>query len=239
MCLAAVAGLVSFTSPCTLPLLPGYVSYVSGMTGPVDGPDVTGTARRRALGGATLFVLGFSVVFTALGATASALGFLLVRHQRLLDLGSGILVFVMGLATIGVIRVPLLQRQVRFDLRRIGTGPSRALPLGAAFAFGWTPCVGPVLASILATAASTTTAARGAILLFTFSLGLGTPFLFLAIGMVRGRARIDWLRRNGRRLEIGGGLLLAAMGIALATGMWTTMMSWALTGYASFGWPPI
>lgn len=237
--LALVAGLVSFTSPCTLPLLPGYVSYVSGLS---DGSSATGSASvrpRRALTGALLFVLGFSAVFTTLGATASTLGFLLASNLNVINVVGGALIVLMGLAVTGLIRIPLLHRQVRFDLSRIGRGPASALPLGAAFAFGWTPCVGPVLASILATAASTATVGRGALLLLAYSLGLGVPFLALAAGLARGRTSLGWLQRHARRIEIGGGVILVAMGIAVMTGGWTALMSRMLALYAQLGWPPI
>ncbi|WP_216214709.1 cytochrome c biogenesis CcdA family protein [Amycolatopsis aidingensis] len=233
-CLALVAGLVSFASPCTLPLLPGYVSYVSGLSaGPAPAP------ARRVLTGALLFVVGFSAVFTTLGATASALGFLLASNLRVINLAGGTLIVLMGLTLTGLVRIPLLHRQLRFDLARVGRGPAGALPLGAAFAFGWTPCVGPVLASILATAASTGTVGRGTLLLLAYSLGLGVPFLVLATGLARGRMRIGWLQRHARRIEIAGGVILVAMGIAVLTGGWTVLMSRLLGLYAQLGWPPI
>ncbi|PXY25372.1 cytochrome c biogenesis CcdA family protein [Prauserella muralis] len=238
--LALVAGLVSFTSPCTLPLLPGYVSYVSGLSrrAPV-GERLPVRERRRTLAGAGLFVAGFSAVFTTLGATSSALGFLLASNLRVINIVGGTLIIVMGLATTGLIKIPLLHRQFRFDLTRFGRGPGGALPLGAAFAFGWTPCVGPVLASILATAASTATVSRGALLLLAYSLGLGLPFLLLASGLARGGTGFGWLRRHARRIEIVGGLLLVTMGVAVLTGGWTALMSRMLAFYARLGWPPI
>ncbi|OLT41766.1 cytochrome C biogenesis protein [Saccharomonospora sp. CUA-673] len=236
--LALVAGLVSFTSPCTLPLLPGYVSYVSALSEPVGATAVT-VPTRRAFAGASLFVLGFSAVFTALGATASTFGFLLASNLGAINVVGGALIVLMGLTATGLIRIPLLQRQIRFDLTRVSRGPAGALPLGAAFAFGWTPCVGPVLASILTTAASTATVGRGALLLVAYSLGLGVPFLALAAGLARGRASLGWLQRHARRIEVAGGLLLVAMGIAVMTGGWTALMSRMLALYAQLGWPPI
>ena len=238
--LALVAGLVSFTSPCTLPLLPGYVSYVSGLSPEsAEGGPLAVRARRRTLTGALLFVAGFSAVFTTLGATASTLGFLLASNLHVINLVGGALIVLMGLAVTGLIRIPLLHRQLRVDLTRVGRGPAGALPLGAAFAFGWTPCVGPVLASILATAASTATVSRGALLLLAYSLGLGIPFLVLAAGIARGRTSIRWLQRHARKIEIVGGLILVAMGIAVMTGGWTVLMSRLLGFYARLGWPPI
>ena len=239
--LSLVAGMVSFTSPCCLPLLPGYVSYVSGLASKDTGAgtDVTVLSRRRVLTGSALFVLGFSAVFTLLGLTASALGVLLLRNLRTLNLVAGILVVAMGLAMVGLLRLPVLQRRVQFDLRRVGRGPAGAFPLGAAFAFGWTPCVGPVLASVLATAATTATLGRGALLLAAYSLGLGLPFLLLAWWLAAGHRRPQWLGRNSRRIEVAGGLVLVGMGLALLSGGWTVVMSRVLGFYAGFGWPPI
>lgn len=235
--LALVAGLISFTAPCTLPLLPGYVSYVSGMSSS-GGAGATGT-RSRVLLGASLFVLGFTVVFVAMGVTASGLGLLLAQNTRLLNLVAGGFIVVMGLLTAGVLRVRWLQRQFRHDVSGLGRGPRSAFPLGAAFAFGWTPCVGPVLAAVLATAASTATMTRGAVLLAAYSLGLGVPFLLLAFGVARGGGRLQWLRRHTRKLEVAGGILLVVMGFAVMSGYWTTAMSSVLSFYARLGWPPI
>lgn len=240
MALSLVAGIVSFTSPCTLPLLPGYASYVSGLATPSDTSEQASTReRRRCLAGALLFVAGFSVVFTVLGATSSALGSLLVAHRGAVTVVSGALIVVMGVLMTGLIRVPLLSRQYRVDVRRIGRGPAGAFPLGAAFAFGWTPCVGPVLASILAAAASTATLTRGVVLLLAYSVGLGMPFVLVAAGLAKGRDRIGWLRRHARRIEIAGGLMLAAMGMAIVTGGWAALTGTVLAYYARLGWPPI
>lgn len=244
MSLAAVAGAVSFSSPCVLPLLPGYVSYVSGLRGdalPVlRGGEGGGlAARRRVALGSGLFVAGFAVVFIALGATASAVGLVLRQHVDVLNVVGGAVVVLLGLAMAGLLRIPVLQRQARLDLSRIGTGPGSAFPLGAAFAFGWTPCVGPVLASILTTAASSANVGRGALLLSAYALGLGAPFLVLARGVARGRDRFDWLRRNARRVEMAGGAALVLTGMLLMTGGWTVLMSRVLALYARLGWPPI
>jgi cytochrome c-type biogenesis protein len=243
MSLAVVAGAVSFSSPCVLPLLPGYVSYVSGLG---DAPGARGwpdggtvAVRRRVAFGSGLFVGGFAVVFTALGATASAVGLLLRQHLDVINLVSGAIVVALGLIMIGLLRIPVLQREARFDLARIGAGPGSAFALGAAFAFGWTPCVGPVLASILTTAASSANVGRGALLLLAYALGLGAPFLLLARAVARGRDRFGWLRRNARRIEVIGGAALVLTGVLMMTGGWTVLMSRMLAFYARLGWPPI
>lgn len=241
--LAVVAGVVSFTSPCCMPLLPGYLSYITGLTQPIPiGDEDAGLRtqnRRRALVGAGLFVTGFTVVFTVLGVTASALGLLLAQNLPSINVVGGAFVVLMGLTMVGRVRVPLLQRRFAVDPSRFGRGPASAMPLGAAFAFGWTPCVGPVLSAILATAATTTTLTRGAVLLASYSFGLSIPFVLLAVGLANGRRRPDWLARNSRRIELGGGLLLMVMGVAIATGSWTQLMSRFLAVYARIGWPPI
>ncbi|MDP8961124.1 MAG: cytochrome c biogenesis protein CcdA [Actinomycetota bacterium] len=235
--LALVAGVVSFTAPCTLPLLPGYVSYVSGLS-PAEGERQH--ARRRIFTGALLFAAGFTLVFTAMGATASALGWFLARNTVWLDRIAGAFIVVMGLAFVGLVRLPwLLRRERRLDLSRFARGTGAAAPMGAAFALGWTPCIGPVLAGILATAAIEKTVPRGAFLLFAYSVGLTLPFLWIALGLARGRQRLAWLRRYTRHVEVTGGVLLIVMGIAVATGGWTAMMSRMLAWYAQLGWPPI
>lgn len=237
--LAVVAGVISFTSPCTLPLLPGYLSYICGMPTTADSGQLPIPTRRRALGRSMLFVLGFSAVFTALGATSSAIGFALARHLRILEIAAGALIIGFGIVTTGLLRVPMLQRQIRIDLTRVGRGAGGALMLGASFGFGWTPCVGPVLAAILTTAASTANLGTGALLLFAYSIGLGLPFLLLATGITRGRHRFTWLKLHGRGIEMVGGALLIAMGVAVLTGGWTALMSRMLAAYASVGWPPV
>lgn len=229
--LALVAGVVSFTAPCSLPLLPGYVSYVAAL-------DERGGSR-RVWAGAGLFVAGFTAVFTALGASASVVGQLLAGQGVWLDRTSGAVIIVMGLVLLGVLRIPLLMREGRLDLSQFARGPAGALPLGAAFALGWTPCVGPALASILALSAGTTTVGQGAALLFVYSIGMGLPFLAVAAGVKRGQQRLDWLRRHSRQIEAAGGLVLIVMGVLVATGTWTTLMAKALALYARIGWPPI
>lgn len=228
--LALVAGVVSFSSPCVLPLLPGYVSFVSR---DVD-PEV-----RRVDPGAVLFVIGFATVFVAMGLTASALGLLLRQHLDTLTRVGGAVVIVMGLAMTGVLRLAPLARERRPVLRRVAAGRVNAAVLGAAFALGWTPCVGPVLSTILVVAASSGDAVTGAMLLAVYALGLGVPFLVLARLVRHGRLRVRWLRANGRRIEIVGGVVMMLTGVLMVTGTWTRLMAGALAQYARLGWPPI
>jgi cytochrome c-type biogenesis protein len=230
--LALVAGVVSFSAPCTLPLLPGYVSYVSSL-------DTAATRRRTVWIGSLLFVAGFTAVFTVLGATAGGLGQALSSLGIWLDRIAGAVIVVMGLAMIGLLRLPALQRERRADLNGIRRGPAGALPLGAAFALGWTPCVGPVLASILALSAGRATVGRGALLLFVYAVGMSLPFLAVTLGVTRGSDRLAWLRRHARRIEVTGGVVLVLMGVLVASGAWSVLMSRALAIYARLGWPPI
>ena len=234
--LALVAGAISFTSPCCLPLMPGYVAYVSGTAADGEGGVAV---RKRVLGSAALFVLGFAAVFTAMGAGASAIGPAILRNRLVLERVAGVLVLLMGLLTIGVLRIPFLLREGRLDLHRIRPGPAGAVPLGMAFAVGWTPCVGPVLTSILAAAAVSRTAWAGAGLLFVYSLGLGIPFLLLAWGHSRASTALAWFRRHGRGIERVGGAVLVAMGVLMLTGQWTRLFTPLIRWFAQNNWPPI
>ena len=230
--LAFVAGAVSFTSPCCLPLMPGYMSYISGVS-------AEEASRRRVLGSASLFVVGFAIVFTALGASASIAGeFLLTRLPVFIKV-AGAFVILMGLATLGLLKIPFLMRERRIDLHRIRSGPAGAVPLGMAFAFGWAPCVGPVLGGILTAAAATQTVWKGAILLFIYSLGLGIPFLLLALAYSKAGRTFRFLRRHGLAIERTGGVLLVTMGVLLITGYWQQLFTPLIRWFVRSGWPPI
>jgi cytochrome c-type biogenesis protein len=214
LAVAFAGGTLSIVTPCSWPLVPGYLAYVSGVS--------TGHAghARRVLGSTALFVLGFAVVFTALGATASVVGGFLSRETSLFIRIAGVFVIVMGLATLGLFRLPALYRESRLDLSRLRPGPAGAIPFGMAFAFGWTPCIGPILAGIMALAANTPTAAQGALLLFAYSLGMGLPFLLFAAVYARTGTTFAFVRRHGRTIERVGGVLLVGIGILLVSGLW-------------------
>ena len=236
--LALLAGVVSFSSPCCLPLMPGYLSFVSSSSG----QSSTSTAvitRSRTMAAAVLFVAGFALTFTLMGAAVSASGSVILAHREALTQVSGVFVITMGLASVGLLRIPFLFREMRPGLARVHPGPAGALPLGVAFAIGWTPCIGPVLTAIIAGAASSGGAWRGATLLLVYSLGLGIPFLLLALGYSRSLKVFSWLRRHGRGVEIVGGALLVLMGILMITGAWTRMFAPLLHWYSRVGWPPI
>lgn len=227
---AFLAGLLSFLSPCVLPLVPSYVTFVTGLT--LDELTVTGraAARRRAALHATLFVLGFSLVFIALGATATALGATLRRSLPLMQQVGGVVVVLFGLWMLGVLRLPALMRERRLHLATKPAGMAGSLLVGIAFGAGWTPCVGPVLASILLYAGLSTTMGHGMLLLATYALGLGIPFWLAAVGFnwyLAGARRVArWLRP----LEIAAGVLLVAVGVLLFTGHFA-VMSGTLAGF--------
>lgn len=233
---AVVAGVVSFSSPCCLPLLPGYLSYVSAL--PVSELG-SRDARRVTLVASLLFVAGFTTVFTLLGVAASALGSTLLRNQDALVRGFGVVIIVLGLVTVGILRVPALQRERRIDLARVPRGPAWAFPLGMAFAAGWAPCIGPVLATVLATASVSGSATWGALLLMLYSLGLGIPFVLLALGFNHARGSLAWLRRHGRTVERLGGAMLIGVGILFVSGRWDPLFRPLQRWFAELGWPPI
>src|SRR6266851_1843145 len=234
LALAFVAGVVSITSPCCLPLLPGYLSYLSGVT-----RDVLGADRRRTFAAAALFVLGFSIVFIALGATASELGALLFVYRLPVARVAGIFIAVMGVFLILEGRVAWFSGGGDWSRRLSGGKLWTATPLGAAFAITWTPCIGPVLGAVLTLAGTTASLREGVALLTAYSLGLGVPFLLLSLSVVRVRVL---LRRAGRAtaaLQPVSGLLLVAMGLLLVTDRWLPLISPVLAWYAQVRWPPI
>jgi len=233
---AVVAGFLSFSSPCCVPLVPGYLSYVSALPVSELGDR---EARRTTVRAALLFVSGFTVVFTLLGIGATLMGSLFLRNQDAIVRGFGLVMVALGLASMGALRAPLLMREARVDLTRIPRGPAFAFPMGMAFAAGWAPCIGPVLATVLATAAASATVAWGAILLALYSLGLGIPFVLLALGFARAQRSLDWLRRNGRRIEMAGGGLLVAVGVLFMTDRWQSMFRPLQRWFAELGWPPV
>jgi cytochrome c-type biogenesis protein len=229
---AALAGLVSFFSPCVLPLLPGYLSYVSG----VAAQDLESARRGRLLAGAVLFVLGFSSVFVLGGALFGYVGKDLQGHQDTLSIIAGILVIIVGLAFIGL--VPLLQRDVRVHAVP-AVGLVIAPLLGVFFGVGWVPCVGPTLTAVasLALTDDDATAARGAFLALVYCLGLGIPFVLAALGFGRFMQSVSWFRRHQRAVSIAGGLLLIAVGILLLTGIWDDLVSEMQNRFTGFEAP--
>ena len=233
---AVVAGLISFSSPCCLPLLPGYLSYVSALPVSELGDR---QARMVTLRAALLFVAGFTVVFTALGVVAQLLGSVFLANGGPVVRWFGVPIIILGLSTMGVLRLPFLMRERRMDLSRVPRGTAWALPMCMAFAAGWAPCLGPVLATIYATAAVSGTAVWGAVLLMLYSAGLGVPFVALALGFNRAQRSMGWLRRNGRRIEVAGGAMLVLVGLLFVTGRWQGYFQPLQRWFAEHGWPPV
>jgi cytochrome c-type biogenesis protein len=235
-----LAGLVSFASPCVVPLVPGYLSYLAAVVGVEQEPGQVAvrTARLRVAAAAALFVAGFTVVFVL--GTVAVLGMTttLITNQLLLQRIGGVLTIVMGLVFVGLI--PALQRQARFTPRQLSTLAGAPL-LGAVFALGWTPCLGPTLTGVIAVASAThgTSVARGVLLVIAYCLGLGIPFVLLAFGSARAVQGLGWLRRHTRAIQIFGGLLLIVVGLALVTGVWNDFVSWVRDAFVSDARLPI
>ena len=225
------AGLASFLSPCVLPLVPAYVSYIAGES--LDELEVASSraARLAAVALALLFVAGFSTVFVLLGAGATAAGDLLRSHLFELNIAAGIVVIAFGLVMMGALRLAPLQRDLRFHLDMPGGRPLGAYLLGAAFAFGWTPCIGPVLASILAVAAIHESVGDGVILLALYSAGLGVPFVAAAAFTSAFLRHARGLGRLGRRIQSAAGAVLVLMGIAMLTGHLSDLAFWLLSTF--------
>ncbi len=231
---AFLAGVVSFLSPCVLPLVPGYLSYVAGRSVDelADGGRVG--ARLATLGLSLGFSLGFSAVFIALGASATALGQLFRSYRTEADLIAGTIVVILGLHLIGVFRFGWLHRNWRYGGQLSGGTPFGAFVLGAAFAFGWTPCIGPILGAILTLSATSVSVGGGVALLSVYSLGLAIPFILAAAFTGHFVARMRAFRRLGRPLQIVAGSILVLMGIAVMTGTLTSFGTWLLNTFPIF-----
>lgn len=210
---ALVAGLVSFFSPCVVPLLPGYLSYATGLSG----VDLESAKRGRMVLGSFLFVLGFSFVFVALGTLSGALGDWLFRYTRELSVALGFFTILVGVAFVGL--VPWLQRDVRVH-RVPAVGLAAAPLLGVLFGLGWTPCIGPTLSAVQALALHEGTATRGALLSVSYSLGLGIPFLVAGFAFRRTLGALTWVRRHQVWVARLGGMMLIVVGLLLVTGLW-------------------
>jgi cytochrome c-type biogenesis protein len=231
---ALFGGLISFLSPCVLPLVPPYLSFLAGVTlDELQARDDWGV-RRRAFFTALLFVAGFTTVFVLLGATASALGNLVRQHVGLLSMVAGIAIIVMGLHFIGLFRIGFLYREARLS-GGSSTGMWGAYLMGLAFAFGWTPCIGPILAAILAIAGSEASVARGAALLAVYSAGLGIPFLLAAFAMQPLTAFLKRMRTRYAYVERAMGVLLVLTGVAFLSGWIQTASYWLLEAFPALG----
>ena len=221
---AFVAGLLSFVSPCVMPLIPGYLSFVSGVTleelrGTASGPAPG--ARRKTVIASLAFVVGFSLVFVALGASATAIGQLVMQRLTLLGKIAGVTIVLFGLHTMGVLKIGWLYTEKRLRMNRQPAGPTGAMLVGVAFAFGWTPCIGPILAAILAMAASQESVGQGVRLLVAYSLGLGIPFVATSLAINQFFTAFARIRRHYHAIELASGALLVAVGILIYTNRFT------------------
>jgi cytochrome c-type biogenesis protein len=224
---AAGAGLLSFISPCVLPLLPAYLGYITGYSAEQLATQREVSVRTQVLLHSLAFVAGLAIVFTLLGASATLLGRTLLRNLELVSRVGGLLVIIFGLHTLGLVRIPLLYQEKRVNLPLPSKGGLLgALVLGAVFAAGWTPCVGPFLASLLTLASQEQTVGQGMLLLFVYSLGLGTPFVLAGLATERSLAVVGSLKRHLRLVEIVSGALLVLMGLLLFTERLSLLSSW-------------
>ena len=226
MFVALLGGLISFASPCVLPIVPPYLAYMGGVS--MDDMSATAQARRRVVLAALFFVLGLSTVFILLGFTASSFGRLFLSNQDWIVSGAGVLVMVFGAHFLGVIRIGLLDREARIEGGDRGGSAFGAYILGLAFAFGWTPCLGPILGTILALAADTATPAKGVILLATYAAGLGIPFVLVAVFFPSLKGLMGWMKRHMMRIERIMGVLLWTVGLMMVTGQFTQFSWWIL-----------
>ncbi|KGB82597.1 cytochrome C biogenesis protein [Rhodovulum sp. NI22] len=226
MIVALMAGLLSFLSPCVLPIVPPYLAYMSGIT--MGELSEVASARRRALLSAVFFVLGLSTVFLFLGFTASAFGAFFLQNQSYFNIFAGIVVMIFGAHFVGAIRIPFLEREARMDAGDTGGSAFGAYLLGLAFAFGWTPCIGPQLGAILSMAASEANVARGTLLLAVYAAGLGIPFLLVAAFFPRLTGVMGWMKRHMQQIERIMGLLLWTIGLLMLTGGFSSFSYWLL-----------
>ena len=219
---AFAAGFLSFVSPCVLPLIPGYISFVSGVSlDEIRGDQATAASRLQVFTTSLAFVIGFSIVFVALGASATAVGKFLFARLPILSKVAGVVLVIFGLHTMGVFRLAMLDTEKRVHSQRKPAGPLGALLVGVAFAFGWTPCIGPILGGILAIAGSRNSVGEGVLLLAIYSLGLGIPFLITSLAINKFFSAAKRIRGYYHAIEMTSGGLLIAIGVLILTGQLT------------------
>ena len=226
---ALIAGIISFVSPCVLPLVPPYLCYMAGvsldqLSGEKESPRTSGYLLFVSF----CFVLGFTTVFVALGTGASVIGHFLRAHQTLLAQIAGVAIIIMGLHFLGVFRLAFMYREARFNTQNTGPGPIGSYAMGLAFAFGWTPCIGPVLGAILSVAAVEASASKGALLLGVYSLGIGVPFMIAALFAKPFLNFVQRFRRHLGSVEKAMGGMLVATGVLFITGSMTIIANYLI-----------
>lgn len=224
--IALFAGVISFLSPCVLPIVPPYLAYMGGVT--LGDMSSQTEARRKVVISALFFVLGLSTVFLILGFTASLFGAFFLQNQVLFAQISGVVIIIFGLHFLGIFRIPFLDQEARLDAGDKGGSSFGAYVLGLAFAFGWTPCIGPQLGAILSLAASEASVTRGTLLLGVYALGLGIPFLLAAMFITRAMGVMNRLKRHMKLIERVMGTLLVVVGLAMVTGAFSWFAFWLL-----------
>ena len=232
---AVAAGLLSAASPCVLPVLPGYLAVISSPE-----PLTADGRLQPSISGAVGFVAGFTILFTALGASASLVGRLLYVHLNSALRVAGIVLIVLGLHALGLVRFAALSRQWKpIPSHEVGRGPRRSVVLGAVFGLGWTPCIGPILATVLTKAAARASIGQGVVLLALYSMGLGIPFISLAVWFDRSERIRRRVARHAGTLQRVGGAVMIVVGLTYVSGVWATMFTGAQRWLARAGWPPI
>jgi cytochrome c-type biogenesis protein len=233
----ALAGMVSFLSPCVLPLVPPYLGYLGGTT--IDqignGDEVDARVWRRVVVASVFFVLGFTTVFVGFGAGASMMGQWIQAHKSELSIVAGLIIIAFGLHFLGIVRIPLLYREARMHAASRDASYAGAYVMGLAFAFGWTPCIGPVLATVLTLAANEASLGAGVRLLFVYSLGLGIPFILAAVAIRPFLSFLNRFRKYLGRVEMVMGLLLVATGVLILTGGLNWFGTWMLENVPVLG----
>lgn len=224
--IAFSAGILSFLSPCVLPIVPPYLAYMGGVS--VSEMENDSKARGRAVVAALFFVLGLSTVFLILGASASALGRAFLGYKSYLEVAAGVVVIIFGLHFLGLFRLKFLDREVRVDAGDQGGSAFGAYFLGLAFAFGWTPCLGPILSAILGLAGGSADVGKGVAMLGVYAIGLGVPFLLVAAFFPQMKRPMAWMKRNMGVIEKVSGVLLIIVGLAMATGLLSIFAYWLL-----------
>lgn len=229
--IALAAGVISFLSPCVLPIVPPYLAFMAG----TSMEEVESGKNRKVIVAAIFFVLGLSTVFMMMGLGASALGKTFAIYKNQLAIGGGVIIMILGLHFLGIMRIPLLYREARIDAKTKGGSPIGAYLLGLAFAFGWTPCIGPILGAILGIVVNEADVTKGLVLMMAYSAGLGLPFILAAVFIQKAIKTMNKFKRHLDRIEKISGLMLWTIGMMMITGSFSDLSFWLLERFPSLG----